>query len=188
MHVDLKGVEEETGTKRELAELFEFPEAVAAIDELVSKCRLDLRLGKALWDLANVVMDSLGEWERTLWKNIDTGLMEDESKVLNKSLKQMDKRVRDLDAYKGLELVLKNFMTALPCVSDLRSECMRDRHWQQLMEITGVSFEMGSTFSLKDLLSLQLHSFIDDVAEVVDRATKEDKMEQARPPHRTACC
>ena len=29
MHVDLKGVEEETGSKRELAELFEFPEAVA---------------------------------------------------------------------------------------------------------------------------------------------------------------
>ena len=39
-----------------------------------------------------MVMDTLGEWERTLWTNIDTGLMEDESKVLNKAMKQMDKR------------------------------------------------------------------------------------------------
>ena len=38
---------------------------------------------------------------------------------------------------------------------------------------------MGAAFALSDLLSLQLHVFADDVSEVVDRALKEDKMQQA---------
>ena len=44
--------------------------------------------------------------------------------------------------------------------------------------ITGKTFEMGDKFKLADLLALELHRFVDDVGEVVDRATKEDKMEQ----------
>jgi dynein heavy chain len=38
---------------------------------------------------------------------------------------------------------------------------------------------MDAAFALSDLLALQLHVFADDVSEVVDRALKEDKMEQA---------
>ena len=55
---------------------------------------------------------------------------------------------------------------------------MRDRHWKLLMTITGVEFERGASFCLADLLKLQLHKYVDDVGEVVDRAVKEDKMEQ----------
>ena len=88
-------------------------------------------------------------------------------------------QVREFDAYSGLDTALKNFNLALPCVADLRAPSMRERHWSQLMSITKVHFEMDAAFALRDLLSLQLHVYADDVSEVVDRALKEDKMEQA---------
>ena len=56
---------------------------------------------------------------------------------------------------------------------------MRDRHWQQLMEVTKVQIDINDpSFSLDNLLKLNLQNFVDDVGEVVDRAMKEDKMEQ----------
>merc|ERR1712216_563368 len=114
----------------------------------------------------------------TLWNDINTGMMEEESKMMAKAIKTLDKRLRTFDAYVGVDTLLKNFLVTLPAVSDLRSPSMRERHWKLLMTITGVEFEMGPKFSLADLTKLQLHKFVDDVGEVVDRAQKEDKMEQ----------
>jgi hypothetical protein len=40
-----------------------------------------------------------------------------------------------------------------------------------------VHFVMGADFRVEDLLKLQLHKYSEDVAEIVDRAQKEEKME-----------
>ena len=39
----------------------------------------------------------------------------------------------------GLDNSVKNFLTSVPLVADLRSPAMRDRHWTQLMTTTKVS-------------------------------------------------
>eukprot|EP00878_Enallax_costatus_P044621 GHUV01053316.1.p1 GENE.GHUV01053316.1~~GHUV01053316.1.p1 ORF type:complete len:464 (+),score=147.77 GHUV01053316.1:399-1790(+) len=74
--------------------------------------------------------------------------------------------------------MVKNFLVSVPLVADLRSPAMRDRHWQQLMEATKVTFDIHDpTFKLDDLLALELHKFEEKVGEIVDRAQKEEKME-----------
>ena len=68
----------------------------------------------------------------------------------------------------------------VPCVADLKSPSMRDRHWTKLMEVTKKEIDyQNPAFSLGDLLQLELENFVDDVGEVVDQANKEDKMEIA---------
>ena len=44
----------------------------------------------------------------------------------------------------GLDNSVKNFLTSVPLVADLRSPAMRDRHWTQLMTTTKVSAADGS--------------------------------------------
>ena len=179
MNSDLKLVEADAANHLKDAELFEFPEAMARTTDMVGDCRTDLKVAKGLWDLIAVVHATFKAWNATLWNDLNTGAMEDETKSLTKMLRALPKGARDFDAYAGLDTAIKNFLVALPAVADLRSPSMRDRHWTQLMEITGVHFEIGASFALSDLLSLQLHQYVDDVGEVVDRALKEDKMEQA---------
>ena len=84
-----------------------------------------------------------------------------------------------MPVFKALEQQVKNFSLALPCVGDLKSPSMRDRHWSQLASITGraIPLPFPPDFALRQLLQLQLHKYVDDVGEVVDRAIKEDKME-----------
>ena len=43
----------------------------------------------------------------------------------------------------GLDTSVKNFLTSVPLVADLRSPAMRDRHWTQLMNTTKVSAADG---------------------------------------------
>jgi len=179
MHIDLCALEKQTLELFELATLFEFPDQIKKTDTMVKKMRDDLILIKKLWDVVRVTTTTLAEWQKTLWNDINTGAMEEESKTMAKTIKAgLNKRVRDFDAYNGVDTLLKNFMVTLPAVSDLRSPSMRPRHWELLMSITGQTFDMGPTFALSDLIALELHRFVDDVGEVVDRAQKEDKMEQ----------
>ena len=43
--------------------------------------------------------------------------------------------MRDEDVFFGLDAAVKNFLTSVPLVADLRSPAMRDRHWEQLMQV-----------------------------------------------------
>lgn len=178
LHKDLLDIESAAAEFVELATLFDFPEAMNKSSEMVTSMRTDVILVKKLWDLVNIVQTTLEEWQGTLWNDINVGGMEEEAKTLAKSIKSLDKRLRNFDAYLGIDTFLKNFLVTLPAVSDLRSPSMRERHWKLLMKVTGVEFAMGADFSLAHLTALQLHKFVDDVGEVVDRAVKEDKMEQ----------
>ncbi len=47
-------------------------------------------------------------------------------------------QVREEDVFKGVDASVKNFLTSVPLVADLRSPAMRDRHWEQLMATTKV--------------------------------------------------
>ena len=104
--------------------------------------------------------------------------------------------MRTWDAFNGLELTVKNMLTSLRAVGELQNPAIRDRHWQQLVTATRyeylktggplryqygflrVSFVMSEETSLADLLNLNLHSFEDEVHNIVDKAIKEMAMER----------
>jgi dynein heavy chain len=81
------------------------------------------------------------DWRQTLWTEIKTDLMDEGAKNFVKEVKALPKRVREEDCFKGVDLLVKNFLVSVPLVADLRSPAMRDRHWEQLMEATKVGME-----------------------------------------------
>ena len=48
----------------------------------------------------------------------------------------------------GLEKTVRNMLTSLKAVSELQNPAIRDRHWQQLMNATGVSERVANSASL----------------------------------------
>lgn len=54
----------------------------------------------------------------------------------------------NLCAVQGLDLSVKNFLTSVPLVADLRSPAMRERHWTQLMTTTKVIYSICSAWCL----------------------------------------
>lgn len=52
------------------------------------------------------------------------------------------------------------------------------RHWKELMEKTGVFFEMTETFTLENMFAMELHSHTEVLNEIVTEAVKEVAIER----------
>lgn len=57
------------------------------------------------------------------------------------------------------------------------------RHWKELMERTGTSFEINPEyFTLENMFSMELHKYADVIGDIVTSAVKELSIEKARFP------
>ncbi|KAK9867723.1 hypothetical protein WJX84_004647 [Apatococcus fuscideae] len=176
---EIQGQLDDLARHTQLCNMFDFSDYVKPAYEAVTEAKEAMTMAKDVWDCASMIEQQFKEWRATLWKDIRTDIMEDGTKTFAKEVKALPKGVKDESVFKGLDQSLKNFATSVPLVADLRSPAMRDRHWQQLMTTTKVNFAIDDKFKLDDLLKLELHKFEEEVGEIVDRAQKEEKMEQS---------
>ena len=137
-----------------------------------------MTLVKEVWDLNNVVLGSMQDWKSTLWTEINIENMETDTKRFAKDIRSIDKEARSWDVFSGLETEVKNMITSLRVVAELQNTSIRDRHWHQLMNATGVRFVMNNDTTLQHLLQLNLHEHEDTVKEIVDKSVKEMGMEK----------
>ncbi|KAI9189963.1 hypothetical protein H9P43_001396 [Blastocladiella emersonii ATCC 22665] len=175
VHGDVTNMEQEHAAIKKSSEIFEIN--LPHFKQL-GDCRRDIGMLKQVWDVVGLVTFMFEEWRTTLWTEIDVDVMDGKCRDLAKELRRMDKEIKGWDVYSGLDQMVKDMITSLRAVGELRSSAIRDRHWKQLMKTTGVSFVLTNDLKFQDLLSLQLHKYEDDVKAIVDRATKELSMEK----------
>ncbi|KAL4648151.1 dynein heavy chain 9, axonemal-like [Arapaima gigas] len=144
----------------------------------LKQCRKEVLLLKELWDMIIVVDSSITDWKKTRWREINVEDMDVECKRFAKDIRGLDKEVRAWDAFLGLDDTVKNTLTSLRAVAELQNTAIRERHWLQLMQATGVRFTMDKDTTLADLLQLNLHKYEDEVRGIVDKAVKEMGMEK----------
>lgn len=51
----------------------------------------------------------------------------------------MDKEIRDWEVYIQIDSMVKNMITSLRALIELQNPAMKDRHWNELMEVTNVN-------------------------------------------------
>ncbi|XP_051851510.1 dynein axonemal heavy chain 9 [Antechinus flavipes] len=144
----------------------------------LKQCRKDICLLKELWDMIDLVNSSINNWKVTKWKNINVENMDSECKTFAKQIWKLDKEMRPWDAFTGLDNTVKNILTSLRAVAELQNPAIKERHWNQLMQATGVKFIMNDDTTLNDLLKLELHNFEEEIQGIVDKAVKEMAMEK----------
>ncbi|XP_060681399.1 dynein axonemal heavy chain 11-like isoform X1 [Hemiscyllium ocellatum] len=167
---ELTTLEEETIQMQESATLFEV--TVPEYKQL-KQCRQDIVLLKQLWNIIVYVKTSIYDWTKTQWRQINVEQMDVELRRFSKDIRMLDKEVRAWDAFVSLDSSVKNLLTSLRAVTELQNPAIRDRHWYQLMNSTGVKFIMSDDTILADLLALKLHRVEDEVRNIVDKAVKE---------------
>ena len=126
----------------------------------------------------------MGQAEIYYWDAVDTDVLEDSARKMSNMVKRLAKEVKSSDAYRGLDKYVKDFALAVPLLTSLRHPSMRERHWQELFDVTGVSFKLPGTpeasdLQLRDLLACRLHTHAAAVEEITDKAVKESKHEVA---------
>ncbi len=180
MKTKLRETDKELNGLIHFATVFEFLEITEDAVGVVKGMHADLNVMLQLWHFVAMVDFQMAVWNQTKWAEINTEIMEDGTKGIFKQLRGQDKVAKSSNTFSVLEGRIKGFLTMLPLVSDLSHKSMRPRHWNMLRDLTKKQFdETSKDFILQDLTNLHLDEFEDDVGEIVNRAQKEEKMEQA---------
>lgn len=104
------------------------------------------KLFQQIWDFVYVVESSVDDWKKTAWKQLDVEEMEQVCKKFTKDVRSLGKTVRHWQPFLHVEQLLKNLQTSLRAITELQNTAIRDRHWNELMQSTGVSFRSLISF------------------------------------------
>ncbi|KAM5237710.1 dynein axonemal heavy chain 10 [Ctenodactylus gundi] len=134
---------------------------------------------RLIYDLYKGLKTAKEEWSQTLWINLSVQFLQEGIDGFFKALRKLPRPVRALSVAHHLEMKMKAFKDSIPLLLDLKHEALRDRHWKELMEKTGVVFEMTDTFTLENMFAMELHKHTEVLSEIVTAAVKEVAIEKA---------
>lgn len=114
----------------------------------------------------------------TLWGDLDIAVLQKGAEDFEKSAKRFPKELKEVYTFKLVEAKLLNFKEALPLVVSLKNDAMKPRHWQKLMDVTGVTFDVSlKTLTLSNIFSMELHRFTAAIEDIINEAVQEAKIE-----------
>jgi dynein heavy chain, axonemal len=140
-----------------------------------------------LWKTAGDWVNNKEAWLKGNFEEIDPRYCENE---VTNGIRLLFKTIRTLKENEETKSIsgiaeqikqeLEEFKPNLPLVTGLRNDGMRARHWEQISSKCGVAVGPGMDggFSLQRLLDVGLLNFVNDVADVGDRAGKEFGLEK----------
>jgi dynein heavy chain len=172
--------EREAKEFNDLEELFELN--VSKYDE-PKDTLVELVMLKKCWDYKVLVDSTFADWSTQMWLDIDTEKLDDSNKIILKELRKFandNQLVKGWGVYKAVETSVKNMAIVLPLVNELHAPSMEARHWKALSMVcqSKTIDPADPKLSLAELLGLELHLHADDVAEIVDMANKEGKVDK----------
>ncbi|NXX13493.1 DYH10 protein, partial [Podargus strigoides] len=173
---EVKRIEKINQELRSAEKLFELP--VTVYPEFI-KAQNDMKGLKQIYEIYELQRVTKKEWSRMLWVNLNVQLLRDGIEGFLKALQQLPEEVRSMPVGVHLETKMKAFQDSIPLLLDLKNEALRERHWQDLMEKTGTSFEMTTeTMTLENMFAMELHRHSEVISEIVETAVKELSIEK----------
>ena len=115
------------------------------------------------------------EWSGTLFfKDLNVDKLNSGMEELQFQLKKISKTAQQFGVYKKVEDQFTKFVSTIPLLMQLKSDALRERHWQKLMSLTGKTFNLdANTFTLGKLFEMDLGSFSEKVNDICNAASKE---------------
>lgn len=151
-------------------EIVSYPE-LAEVDDHIKKL-------SDIYDVYNQHMHNLNAFSNMLWEDIDVSNISNLTDGVKHQLRKL-KDLRDMPVYQLVEQRIQSFDDSLPLIRDLRSNALRKRHWDQIMQVTGYNFEQDpKSFTVSNLFEMRLDNYTDSIQEIVAGATKELKIEE----------
>ncbi|TYZ50849.1 hypothetical protein PybrP1_008863 [[Pythium] brassicae (nom. inval.)] len=121
----------------------------------------------------------IGNLGGMLWVELDVPAMTKGIDELEKRCRKFPKDLKAMSTFVEVEKQILAFKDSIPLIQSLKNDAMKPRHWDELMAVTKVRFEMNvKTFTLGNLFAMKLHRFSAEIGEIVNAAMQEQKIEQ----------
>lgn len=104
----------------------EYPELQRVMSELK-------KLGQ-IYDLFREQRDFEDGNRGTPWGDLDIGLLQQGVEALERKVRK-EKHLKEHPTFRAVEARIFNFKGSIPLIVNLKSEAMKPRHWQKLIEV-----------------------------------------------------
>ncbi|KAI8799348.1 dynein heavy chain and region D6 of dynein motor-domain-containing protein, partial [Cladochytrium replicatum] len=133
-----------------------------------------------IWQCSNEWGTTWNEYKSNQFLLIDASQMEESVQKFIKRLQKMGKDMKEWDVYNNLKERVTQIRRTIPVLLDLKNPAMRERHWKQLMDEIGKTFDPQSTdFTLEKVMELGLDQFGEAIAGFSSAAKQELIIEES---------
>ena len=122
--------QKECDQRQHLADMFEFSELMEGSQTIMQNMKEQLGWVRDMWDAIDSFLTYQDECRNSLWVEAEADAMEEETKVLMKRIKATRKDIKWCDAYKSVEVHVKNSSKTWPLISALHHPSMRPFYWK----------------------------------------------------------
>lgn len=134
---------------------------------------------KSVWAALSTIWTSLNELRETLWNSVQPRKLRGSIDSLIKMTKEMPSRMRQYAAFEHIQNVLRQFLKVNGLLSDMKSEAVRDRHWNKIFK----ALKPGKRYSpiamtLGDVWDFNLAASEVVIREIIAQATGEMALEE----------
>ncbi|XP_051780690.1 uncharacterized protein LOC114649411 [Erpetoichthys calabaricus] len=138
----------------------------------------DLRHLGALYELFQKFLAFDQRFRDTLWAEVDLPQSTKEVRDYWSQCQAWNDQLTDWDAYNEMARQIKFYIDCIPVLHILATKEIRNRHWLQVMAVTGSSFPLEATvFKLHHLLDIDLLKHQEDIISIAKAATEELQLE-----------
>jgi dynein heavy chain len=142
----------------------------------LTKTHKELTLLTKLYDLYMEVVNTLESYNDLTWAGVMERIeaMAEAITASDLQCKRLPKSLREWEAYNDLSTRISNFLNILPLLQDLSKDSIQNRHWVQVMQVTGSNFVVDpNELTLRTLLNADLLRVKDDIEDICDSADKQ---------------
>ena len=134
---------------------------------------------QSVWAALSTIWKSLDDLRDTLWTSIQPRKLRQSIDGLIRMSKEMPSRMRQYAAFEHMQSVLRQLLKVNPLLSDMKSEAVRERHWNKIYKALkpGKRYSPVS-MSLGDVWDLQLASSEAVIRDIVAQAQGEMALEE----------
>ncbi|XP_075255403.1 dynein axonemal heavy chain 5-like isoform X4 [Convolutriloba macropyga] len=138
----------------------------------------ELQLMDSLYELYQKFLHFDTTFKDTLWSDVTLDTFELQVNSFTKSFAQLPSGLVDYDSFHNLKGAIEEYVKVFPLLKKLNRREIRNRHWLQVMQVTGKSFLLeANVFKLKALLEIGLYVKKDDIEEICANAGLELELE-----------
>lgn len=133
----------------------------------------------AVWAALSTIWKSLNDLRDMLWNSVQPRKLRQSLDGLIKMTKEMPSRMRQYAAFEHIQNILRQLLKVNPLLSDMKSEAVRERHWQKIFK----ALKPGKRFSqvsltLGDVWDLNLASSEAIIRNIITQAQGEMALEE----------
>lgn len=114
----------------------------------------------SVWAALSTIWKSLNDLRDMLWTSVQTRKLRQSIDNLIKMTKEMPSRMRQYAAFEHIQNVLRQHLKINPLLADLKSEAIKERHWQKIFKalkpgqrFSQVTLTLGDVWDLKPAAS-----------------------------------